>query len=102
MKENSQRVKNIKVAQTIDLVTGLLLLLLVQGPEGNTGDLDDLETDTRNITNGVTGTTETGNEDLVVLIDEVEATVTGDEGRDLLAVLNPVDSITKTKNHMHS
>lgn len=69
MKENSQRVKNIKVAQTIDLVTGLLLLLLVQGPEGNTGDLDDLETDTRNITNGVTGTTETGNEDLVVLCE---------------------------------
>lgn len=56
----------------------LLLLLLPQGEQTNTGDLDDLETDTGNITLGLALTTETGQEDLVVLVDEVQATVVGD------------------------
>ena len=60
------------------LRAGLLLLLLPEGHETDTGDLDDLEADTGNITLGLTLTTETGEEDLVVLIDEVQATVVGD------------------------
>lgn len=60
------------------LGAGLLLLLLPQSGETDTGDLDDLETDTGNITLGLTLTTETGKENLVVLIDEVQATVIGD------------------------
>lgn len=60
------------------LRAGLLLLLLPQSEETDTGDLDDLETDTGNITLGLALTTETGQEDLVVLIDEVQATVIGD------------------------
>jgi hypothetical protein len=57
---------------------GLLLLLLPQRAETDTRDLDDLETDTGNITLGLALATETSEEDLVVLIDEVEATVVGD------------------------
>ena len=55
----------------------LLLLLLPQSQQTDTGHLDDLETDTGNITLSLALTTETGEEDFVVLIDEVQATVVG-------------------------
>lgn len=48
------------------LRTGLLLLFLVEGKKRDTRDLDDLETDTGNITNGAALATETGDEDLVL------------------------------------
>ena len=51
------------------------LLLLPQGEKADTRDLDDLEADTGNITLGLATATETGDQDLVVLIDEVQATV---------------------------
>lgn len=51
------------------------LLLLPEGEKTNTRDLNDLETHTRNITLGFSTATETGDEDLVVLVDEVQATV---------------------------
>lgn len=70
------------------LVTGLLLLLAVERVEADGRDLDDLEADTGKVTDGVAGATETGHEDLVVLLDVVEGTVTGHEGDDLLAVLD--------------
>ena len=60
------------------LGAGLLLLLLPQSGETDTGNLDDLEADTGNITLGLALTTETGQENLVVLVDEVQATVIGD------------------------
>jgi hypothetical protein len=60
------------------LRAGLLLLLLPESGETDTGDLDDLEADTGNITLGLALTTETGQENLVVLVDEVQATVIGD------------------------
>ncbi len=47
---------------------------------------------TGNITDGVTLTTETSDQDLVVLLDVVEATVVGDESGDLLAVLAQLDA----------
>jgi hypothetical protein len=56
----------------------LLLLLLPQGEQTDTRDLDDLETNTRNITLGLALATETSEEDLVVLVDEVQATVIWD------------------------
>ena len=74
------------------LRTGLLLLLLVEGKEGDTGNLADLESDTGNITDGVARSAETGDEDLVVLVDVVEATIAGDEGSDLLAVLDELNT----------
>ena len=51
------------------------LLLLPESKKTDTGDLDDLETDTGNITLRLTPATEAGDEDLVVLVDEVQATI---------------------------
>lgn len=51
------------------------LLLLPQSKQTDTRDLHNLETDTGNITLGLTTATETGDKDFVVLIDEVQATI---------------------------
>jgi hypothetical protein len=56
---------------------GLLLLLLPQSEQTDAGDLDDLETNTGNITLGLALATESSQEDLVVLVDKVEATIVG-------------------------
>ena len=58
-----------------------------KGKQGSAGDLLNLESHTWNITDGVTLTTETGNEHFVVLIDEGESTVTGDVRSNSLVVL---------------
>lgn len=68
-----------------------LLLFLVKCQQGNVGDFDDLETDTGNITDSVAFTTETGNQNLVVLLNVVQATVTGHECGNLLAVLDQLN-----------
>lgn len=72
------------------LRAGLLLLLLPESEQTDTGNLDDLETDTGNITLGLALTTETGEEDLVVLIDEVQATIVGDYTGNMLANRYPL------------
>ena len=54
--------------------------------------LDNLEPDAGNITDGVTLTTETSDEDFVVFFDKVETTVIGHEGCDLLAVLDQLNT----------
>ncbi|PVH94136.1 hypothetical protein DM02DRAFT_540078, partial [Periconia macrospinosa] len=59
---------------------GLLLLLLPQRRQTDTGHLNNLETHTGNITLGLALATETGEEDFVVLVHEVQATVVGDCG----------------------
>ena len=82
------------------LRTGLLLLLAEESVEGNIRDLDDLETDTGKITDGVTTTAETGDEDFVVLIDKVKATITRDEGSDLLSVLDELDTDALTNGRV--
>lgn len=76
------------------LRAGLFLFRAEQCAQTNSRDLDDLETNTGDITLGLTGTTETGDEDLVVLVDEVKTTVVGDEGGDLLTVLDELDTDT--------
>ena len=78
--------------RTTSLVTWLLLLAAVEGIEADRGDLDDLEADSGKITDGVTGTAEAGDENLVVLLNEVEATVIGNEADDLLTVLDELDT----------
>jgi hypothetical protein len=83
-----------------NLRSGLLLLLLVESEKRNTGNLDDLETDTRNITNSATLTTETSNQNFVVLIDVVQTTIIGDESGDLLAVLDKLDTDTLTNGRV--
>merc|ERR1712072_202046 len=75
---------------------GLLLLVGPEGVEATAGNLDDLETNAGNISLRVAGTTETGDEDLVVLIDEGHSTITGHVGRDSLVVLLELDSDTLT------
>lgn len=51
------------------------LLLLPQGKKTDTRYFYNLEADTRNITLGLTATTETRDQNFVVLIDKVQATV---------------------------
>ena len=64
-----------ELAQLYNGWNSTYLLLLPQSEKADTGDLDDLEADTGNITLGLTAATETGDEDLVVLVDEVQATI---------------------------
>lgn len=73
------------ILTTTTLRSGLLLLLLPQSAETDTGNLDDLESHTGNITLGLALATETSEEDFVVLVDEVQATVIGD-WRDRLSI----------------
>ena len=67
-----------------------------EGEEASVGDLDDLEADTGKITDGLARATETGNEDLVVLVNEAEATIAGHEASDSLVVLFELHSDTLT------
>jgi hypothetical protein len=53
-----------------------------------------LQTYTRNITLSLSSSTESGDQDLVVLVDKVQTTVIGDESGDLLSVLDELDSDT--------
>ena len=70
----------------------LILLSEPEGEETGSSDLDDLETDTGTITDGMTRSTESSDEDFVVLIDERHTSISGDVGRDSLVVLSELDS----------
>jgi len=70
-----------------DSCDGLVLLVEPQGEKRGARNLSDLEADTGQITDGVTGTTESGNEDLVVLINETHAAITGYVASNSLVVL---------------
>ena len=72
----------------------LLLLLLVKSPKRDSSNLDDLEPYSRNITNGVTGTTETGDQNFVVLVYEIQTTIARDERSNLLSVLDELHANT--------
>ena len=80
----------------VGLTMRLLLLAAEQSEQRGLGHADDLETDSGNISHSVTGTTETGNEHLVVLIDKVQTTIARDEGGDLLTILDQLhtDALT--------
>lgn len=72
------------------------LLLFVQGQEGHVGYLDNLKSNTGNITDGMTLTTETSDQNFIVLLNVVQATVPWYECRDFLAVLDQLhpDALT--------
>ena len=91
------------------LGAGPLLLSPEESVEGDVGDLADLEPDTGDISHGVALTSESRDQnlqnisvqnittyhrlsDLVVLLNEVKTAVVGDEGGDLLAVLDELHS----------
>lgn len=78
----------------VNLGSWLFLLLLPQSQQGDTGDLDNLESDTGDITLSLTSSTETGKQDFVVLVDKVQTTVIGHESGNLLTVLDQLDSDT--------
>ena len=77
----------------------LFLLLTEQSKEGGLGDANNLETDTGDITDGMTGTTETSNEDFIVFINVVQTTIARNEGGDLLTVLDELntDALTNSR-----
>ena len=56
---------------------GLVLLAEPEGKKSSTGDLYDLKTHTRKITDGVARTSKTGHKNLVVLVDKTHATIAG-------------------------
>ena len=69
-----------------------LLLAAEEGVEGYVGDLADLESNAGNVTNSMTLTSESTDQDLVVLLNEVQTAVIGDESGDLLAILDQLDT----------
>jgi hypothetical protein len=93
-------IKAINKEEARYLRSGLLLLFLVQSKERDAGNLDDLEADTRNITNSTALTTETSDQDFVVFIDVVKTTVIGDESGNLLAVLDELNTDTLTNGRV--
>lgn len=74
------------------LVTWSFFLAFEEGEEGDTSDFDDLKSDTGDITDGVAGSTETGNENFIVFFDVVQRTIAWDESGDSLTVLDELDS----------
>ena len=72
----------------------LFLLSEPKGVERHSSNLNNHESDSWKITDGVTRSTETSNEDLVVLIDESHTTILGDEASDSLVVFLELDSDT--------
>lgn len=70
----------------------LILLSEPECEETGSSNLDDLETDTGKITDGMTGSTESSDEDLIVLIDEGHTSISGDVSGDSLVVLSELNS----------
>ena len=71
-----------------------------KGEEGGTSNLLNLEADTWNITDGVTLTTETGHEHLVVLVHETHGTILGHEACNSLVVLFQLHTHTLTDSRV--
>ena len=82
------------------LTMRLLLLSAEQSKERRLRDAHNLETDSRNISDGVTRTTESSNQHLVVLIHKVQATIARNEGSDLLSVLDQLHTHALTNGRV--
>ena len=66
--------------------------MLPEGQKRGTGDLDDSESNTGQISDGVTLSSETSNEAFVVLVNKGKTTISGNEASDSLVVLLELDS----------
>lgn len=70
------------------------LFLLPESEQTDTSNLDDLESDTGNISLCLSSSTETGDQNFVVFIGKVETTVVGDESGDFFTVLDQLNTNT--------
>ena len=70
----------------------LFLLSRPKGEKTATGNLDNLESNTGKISLGMSRSTETGNEDLVVFINEGHTSISWDVGSDSLVVFLELNS----------
>lgn len=75
---------------------GLLFLASEERKKTDTTDLHDLEPNTRDVTNGMTRSAETGDEDLVVLFNEIQTTIARDERGDFLTIFDQLDTARLT------
>ena len=90
----------------------LFLLAAEKGEKRGLGDADNLrngdrelksgylETNSGNITDSVTRTTETSNENFIVFINIVQTTITRNESSDLLTILNKLDTDALTNSRV--
>merc|ERR1712243_476524 len=69
-----------------------LFLFLEQRQEGNIRHFDDFESDAGNISDGVTGSTESGHQDFIVLFNVVQTTVLRYKSRDFLSIFDELHS----------
>ena len=81
----------------IDLWSWSFLLAVEEGEERDVGDFDDLESDTGNITDGVTGTTETSDKNFIVFFNVIQATVIWYESGDLFAIFDKLKNLFEKK-----
>ena len=79
---------------------GLLLLSLPESTEATSSNFNNLKSDSWKITHSVTRSTETGNKDLVVLVNERHTTILWDVGCDSLVVLLKLDSDTLSNSRV--
>ncbi len=63
-----------------------------KGEEGGTGNLDNLKTDSWQISDGMTGSSESSNEHLVVIVHETHTTILWHVASNFLVVLFELDS----------
>ena len=78
--------------------TRLLLLLTEECAQTTASDLDDLKTNTWNVTDSVTTSSKTRNKHFVIFVDEVRAIILVDESRNLLTILDELYAAALTNS----
>ena len=82
------------------LTMRLLLLLAEQSEQRGLGHANHLEANSGNISDSMTGTTESSNQHFIVLIDVVQATIARNESSDLLSVLDQLNTHALTNSRV--
>ncbi|KAH0508726.1 ribosomal protein S23 like protein [Microtus ochrogaster] len=70
------------------------------GQKGHIGYFNNLKVDSKNITYSMTLSTKSSNQNFIVFLNEVQATIIGDESCDLLAVLDELHPDTLTDSRI--
>ena len=70
----------------------LVFLSGPEGKEGSIGDLHDLESDSWNISNSMSWSSESRDEYFIIIIDESQGPILRDESSNFLVVLSKLDS----------